>query len=576
MQTDMLTKAKKLQLSQKSLFYFSLFGIIVIYAIGMDTDIMEYDAALYAEIAREMATTNNYWELYYRGEDWLDKPHLTFWLIALSFEIFGVNNFAYKLPSIVMFLVGLRYVWLLAIYEYKGEHGEQIAALAVLILALSQHIISSNNDVRTDALLLGFIVMAAYHCRRLIDSKQLSYMLVHILGGAIALAAALMTKGIFILLIPAGGVIAHAFYKRKPFIIFNIRWFVLAALCLLLISPMLIAYYFQFDAQPHKQVNMQDWGTVSNLSAIKFYFWDSQVGRVVDTGLVRGTGTYWFYLTTILWAFMPWGVLWYVFLCTQARRIFLRQDAAVFYLGCSLPLFLIYSFASFQLPHYINILLPFFSIGIAHFLVTLNNPKLGKVLAVIQAGQIILLLIFMGYIFIAFNPRLELAMVDTSLLWMLGLIVIFILYSYKNQWKMQIVFAPAMAMIMLNYAANRIILPQLLEYQCGSQIAHHINNNQLTDAPLYTYGIKPSRTAVDFYMNSIVPILQPTDKDVEERFYLITSEQGLQDLKNNGYKTEVLLIKPDYPISRISPKFLNHKTREDTILHCYLVLASSK
>ena len=93
---------------------------------------------------------------------------------------------------------------------------------------------------------------------------------------------------------------------------------------------------------------------------------------------------------------------------------------------------------------------------------------------------------------------------------------------------------------------------------------------------MYTYGIKPSRTAVDFYMNSIVPILEPTDKGVEERFYLITSEQGLRDFKDNSYKTELLLIKPDYPISRISPKFLNHKTREDTISHCYLVLVSSK
>ena len=576
MQTDMLTKAKKLQLSQNSLFYFSLFGIIVVYAIGMDTDVMEYDAALYAEIAREMATMNNYWELYYRGEDWLDKPHLTFWLSALSFEIFGVNNFAYKLPSVLMFLVGLRYVWLLAIYEYKSIYGTQIAALAVLILALSQHIISSNNDVRTDALLLGFVIMAAYHCRRLIDSKQLIHILVHILGGAIALAAALMTKGIFILLIPAGGVVAHAFYKRKPLIIFNIRWFVLAALCLLFISPMLIAYYFQFDAQPHKQVNMQDWGTVSNLSAIKFYFWDSQVGRVVNTGLVRGTGTPWFYLTTILWAFMPWGILWYVFLYNQVCRIFLRQDAAVFYLGCSLPLFLIYSFASFQLPHYINILLPFFSIGVAYFLVALNNPKLGKILAIIQAGQIILLLIFMGYIFIVFNPRLELAMVDTSLVWMLGLIVIFLLYSHKNQWKLQIVFAPMMAMIMLNYAANRIILPQLLEYQCGSQIAHHINNNQLTDAPLYTYGIKPSLISADFYMDRIIPTLESTDEDAKEKFYLITSKQGLQEFKDNGYQTEVLLIKPDYPITRISPKFVNHKTRLDTISYCYLTLIYSK
>ena len=559
---------KEMILSDKFLFYFTLIGILIIYMIGMNIELVETDSALYAEIAREMAVNNNYWEIYLRGEDWLDKPHMLFWLSALSFEIFGISHFTYKLPSIIIFLIGLRYIWLLARHDY----GERTAALAVIILAVSQHIMSSNSDVRTDALLLGFIVMAAYHCRRLIDNNQL----IHILAGAFALAAALMTKGIFIAIVPAGGVIAYALYKRKYSIIFSVRWFVLAGLCLLFISPMLIAYYFQFDAQPHKQYKILDWGVVSNISAIKFYFWDSQVGRIADTGLVYREGKYSFFLATILWAFMPWGVLWYAFLFAQARKIFLRQDAAVFYLGCSLPLLIIYSLASNQLPHYINILLPFFAIGVAHFLVTLKSSKIGKVLSVIQCLQIALILFVAIYIFVIFRPRLDVTMIDVAVVWLVGAAMILLLFIANKNRVQQIVFAGAMAMIMFNYFANRIFLPQLLEYQCTAQIAHHLNKNQLADAPLYTYDMESMIYELDFYMNKIVPVKQPTDEIIESQFYLITQDNGLQNFQDNGYKTDIVLVRPDFSVSKPTPEFINYKTRDSVVTQCYLVLVSSE
>ena len=525
----------------------------------MNQELMTLDSYLYAEIAREMAINNNYWELNYRNNDWLDKPHLLFWLSALSMELFGINHFAYRLPSILMFLVGLRYVWLLANYDYA----KKTAYIAVIITAISQHLISSTSDLRTDTLLLGFIVMAVYYCRVLISDNKPRYILL----GAMALSAALMTKGIFVLLVPCGGVLAYLLYIGKWQHIFNFRWCLLAILCLIFILPMLTAYYFQFDAQPHKQLKMQDWGTVSGVSAIKFYFWDSQIGRVFNTGLVKGTGTKWFYLITILWAFLPWGWLCYVSLFEQFKKILHRKDPAIFYLGCGLPLFVVYSLSSFQLPHYINILYPFFSIWIAHFLCSKDGLKVSSILVKIQELQFIIILPFLVYIFIIFNPSLSISMLDNLAVWLVGFVLIFLLLKEKSQNIKKLIYASAIMMIMINYSINRILLPQLLEYQCGPQIAHYIKNNRLDDLPIY---INEEILGVDFYVNDVIPPLPDIDNISANKFYLIT--MNTQKLLNYGYSYETLFTAPHYSISVPTMEFWQHNSRSTVTSNCYLAL----
>ena len=53
-------------------------------------DVIDIDSAQYAEIAREMVTNNEYFFLRDNGKQYLDKPILTFWSIALFFKLFGI------------------------------------------------------------------------------------------------------------------------------------------------------------------------------------------------------------------------------------------------------------------------------------------------------------------------------------------------------------------------------------------------------------------------------------------------------------------------------------------------------
>ena len=56
----------------------------------------------YAETAREMLIYNDYFFPRILGNFWFDKPILYYWELAASFNIFGVNNFAARFPSVLM------------------------------------------------------------------------------------------------------------------------------------------------------------------------------------------------------------------------------------------------------------------------------------------------------------------------------------------------------------------------------------------------------------------------------------------------------------------------------------------
>ncbi|HEY1872181.1 MAG TPA: hypothetical protein VGG71_14060, partial [Chitinophagaceae bacterium] len=77
--------------------YTLLFFLLgVAYVVGLFVPLMDNDSAHHADIALHMYLNRDYVNLLDAGKDYLDKPHLLFWLCAFSYKIFGVTSFAYK------------------------------------------------------------------------------------------------------------------------------------------------------------------------------------------------------------------------------------------------------------------------------------------------------------------------------------------------------------------------------------------------------------------------------------------------------------------------------------------------
>src|ERR1700686_5850825 len=67
----------------------------------------------HAEAAREMFASGDYVTLHVNGVRYLEKAPLPYWLVALCYHIFGVNEFASRLPmALSVLLLGvLAVVW---------------------------------------------------------------------------------------------------------------------------------------------------------------------------------------------------------------------------------------------------------------------------------------------------------------------------------------------------------------------------------------------------------------------------------------------------------------------------------
>lgn len=357
--------------------------LLLINACGMFSPVLNSnDAYFYAVISKTMVSNHDWINLYYASQDWLDKPHLPFWLTALSFKIFGISAFAYVLPGFIFHCIG-------AIYTYRlGKllYSEATGIVATLIYVSSLHLLLSSMDIRAEAFLLGEIVPACYYYLRYDRIGGIKNLLL----ASIFTGLALMTKGLFVVVTIFSGLVAMWLYSGELRKIIQPKWLLAYALSLLATLPELICLYVQFDLHPEKLVFGQH-----QVSGISWFFWGSQFGRFFNSGpIVNNHGNPGFFIHTFLWAFLPWSLLFIASLiavCRCFKAEVTTQRAISIYLQSSFWLtFIMFSATKFQLDHYTNIIMPFAAIIVANYIV--NQASKLSVIVKIQQGLTFLIL----------------------------------------------------------------------------------------------------------------------------------------------------------------------------------------
>jgi len=544
-------------------FLFFLILLLTVNITGLFDTVFTGDSALYALISKNMITSHDFWGMYLNGKDWLDKPHMPFWICAASMKLLGINGFAYKLPSVLLFLTALLYTYLLA----KRFYSKEIAMLSVLLLASAVHIVISNNDVRAEAMLTAFVVGGVYHLLRLSDRFTLK----HLLLAALLSAAAIMTKGIFVLIILYSAVLGHLLFQKKMSVIFSFRWIAVFLLTILFITPELYALYTQFDMHPEKVVFGK-----TNVSGIKFFLWDSQFGRFFDTGPIKGKGDLFFFIHTLLWAYAPWAIVGYLALGDAFRNLFKKKPLTeyVTFFGFTV-MFIVFSVSRFQLPYYTNILMPFLSIMTAAFLITFQqNNMIRSVVTVTQSLYMVLYGIVIVLLLIYFKPQHE---------WLLAVLLPAILlpalyFAFtERRTIIQFIEQSMLATLFFLLFMNLIFYPSLMTYQSGTKAAFLINK-AFPASPVYTW---EKESLLQFYAHQPVISLHDsvTELDTLHASFPIVcyaDSTFLNNLQAHGYRCTTITSWPHFHITRLTKTFLNEKTRPEALTRRYLLLIQSK
>src|SRR5438132_803606 len=77
-----------ISISVLSLSFFSVF-----YLLG-EGSLYDWDEAIYAQVAKEIAVSDNWLTLTWAGHPFWHKPPLYFWLTAVVYKMVGINEFA--------------------------------------------------------------------------------------------------------------------------------------------------------------------------------------------------------------------------------------------------------------------------------------------------------------------------------------------------------------------------------------------------------------------------------------------------------------------------------------------------
>ncbi len=529
-------------------FSFLILAGILLNATCLFNEILEPDGALYASIAKHIALTNDWVNLFGDGHDWLDKPHLPFWLAALSFKCLGVSAFAYKLPAWLCWLAGVYYTYLLA----RELYDKRTAQVTVIIYITALHTLLANFDVRAEAYLTCFAVAAIYH---LVKSGDKGWS-AHLPVAAFYCALAVMTKGIFVLVTIVGGFVMYWLFTSQWRQVLQPRWWLVLLLVLLFITPELYCLYSQFDHHPEKIVFGH-----TQVSGIRFFFWDSQFGRFFNNGPIKGEGDLLFFFHTLLWAFLPWSVMLYIAAVVLFKKnaATLRRPRHWIIWGSAGISFLVFSLSRFQLPHYIVIVFPQFAMITAAYLLGLQKKTTIRRLSVVQ--HILFCILVLLVLLLSWFSQIGNSQITTALA---VLLVVVMLLTCRKATISSIIGRGLCFAALLFLFLNFLFYPSLMQYQAGMKagkwLQQHAGRQQ---AVMY----RCNNYAFEFYAPSAVVARAADMEDLiklsqaHKSLVVYLPEKEWASLQNTGLQVQRLEAFDYFHISQLNGKFLNPATR---------------
>lgn len=103
------------------------FGMISFLPFLGAAPLFDWDEINFAESAREMLVSGNYFQVQINFETFWEKPPLFFWMQALSMKMFGINEFAARLPNAIVGIFTLCALYMQGTRLYNRAFGRLVA-----------------------------------------------------------------------------------------------------------------------------------------------------------------------------------------------------------------------------------------------------------------------------------------------------------------------------------------------------------------------------------------------------------------------------------------------------------------
>ena len=544
-------------MKNRNIYIFLYILLIIAYAGGLFLQIMEVDAAQYAAMSMEMLQSKSFLKLFDGGLSYLDKPPLLLWLSSLSFYLFGISDFTYRLPSFLASILAVYSTYRLA----KQWYNDTIASWSALILASCQAFFLFNQDVKTDNLLTCWVIFSIWQLSAYIIHKKT----INFIFGFIGIGLAMLSKGPIGLIVPAAAIGGHLILHRNWKSIFDLRWIAGLLIVFIVLSPMLLGLYEQWGWQ-----------------GVKFYFWTQSFGRITGSSTWNNDSGYFFFVHTFLWAFLPWtlcalGALFFGMRKIIVSRFRIIKNEEGMTLTGFILVFIALSMSHYKLPHYIFVLFPLAAIFTARWIYEsgVSHSGVYKWFSRVQTFVYALLsaALFM-LLWIVFQP-LNIFVFLLCMVLVLSAIYISIINSDALK---KILIPGVILMASINIGLNYDFYPQLMKYQTSNQAGMFASglsgNNPIPENKFYSLNYNGSHS-LNFYARRLVKPMYPQnlkDSLATRDIWLYTDENDYDKIagfrRAAGDKDRMLEYKS---VQNLSLTFLNPATRKQTTNQNWLV-----
>jgi 4-amino-4-deoxy-L-arabinose transferase-like glycosyltransferase len=336
--------------------------------------LFEPDEGRNAEIAREILLLKDWVTPHYDFIPRLDKPISYFWLVALSFRLFGLSEWSARLPSALAALACLSVTYALA----RAMFGRWAGLWSVLVLLTSIEFFAFSRIVILDMVLtfLFSLALCSFFLgqREVVAEKRRLYFSILY----VALGAASLVKGPIGLLLPAAVIFFYRFFTKRWALLRRLNLPLGLALFMLTAVPGSVTTESRNPRYPRhffSEVLTQRWALLRKLNFpfglalfvltavpwyliaesrnpgfLRHFFWEENLARFA-TMRFNGSQPWYFFLLILPVGFFPWTALLPGALVDFWKRQF--DDRRLFLLlWAGLPL-IFFSLSLSKLHHYI-------------------------------------------------------------------------------------------------------------------------------------------------------------------------------------------------------------------------------
>jgi len=326
------------------------------------------DEPRYAQVAREMLARHEFTTPILYGQPWLEKPVLYYWRAMLAFELFGVRDWAARLPSATF---GTALVAIIYFHMRRFRAGAQLNA--ALITASAAAVIGFARGASTDIQLaapfaIGMLGWIAWH------ETGRKFWLVDFY---FFIAIGTLAKGPVAPALAGMIVVVFAAARRDWRLVLRTLWLPGIALYSLVVLPWYVSVY------------------LANPNFFRVFILEHNLARY-SSNMFHHPQPFWYYLPVVVLGLAPWTVLAGAALVDALRRWGARVRAPgeaennflVFLTVWAVVPILFFSLSGAKLPGYILPSMPAWTLLTADYLYRRREEQGSLTLVILHCGWV--------------------------------------------------------------------------------------------------------------------------------------------------------------------------------------------